>query len=358
MKIFFKSLFTLFVLFQATALYADDMRVVVAPFASEDDDSDLARTIAGTVAREVKQSKGFTYISLTDYVKAVTGDDKVGLTNFQDIESEYGAENVKRVKEAVSRHNNKPDKEKEAGFVALLTLADIEIEGKVERKRDFVKVEMKSVPMEIFPQDQDIYRTTVESKEDDLNIELRKAVKGLLEKLAAPESMERVRARRKDLADSMEEAAKESKGSAEKGGVLADKLVDREAAKVIYAVKATDGRYIEIEVVYTDDKPDADIQSVGILPPDGLDKNRMTTLGVKAQEGKMVAVKFDYARGMLDSVTVDTRIPDPAKDGDQSELLTLKSNAGYLIEFKFHWKGDGSSVTATVAPKINPFGDR
>jgi hypothetical protein len=48
-------------------------------------------------------------------------------------------------------------------------------------------------------------------------------------------------------------------------------------------------------------------------------------------------------------------MPDPLKEGEQFQRLTLKSKAGYLLVFEFAWK-DGFMQSAKLYPKINPFG--
>lgn len=272
MKAISKFLVAFLILFQVVLLYAADQKVTVGLFESKAD-NDLAERAAKISADEVMQSKGFTYVPLADIIN-----------NAAEVDSAIG--------------------------------------GSVERKGDLVKIEAMITNMKT----QRFYSTIVEYREDQLDGEMRKTIKGLLKKAL----------------------------NADK--VYADKFIDPKWSKVVYVVMSLDGREIAIEMDYTSDRPNPELQNVSILPPEGINKNGVTTLKVKSEEGGIIAINFNYKFGKLESVKVDTPVPDPSKRTVQSQGLTLKSEAGYLLEFDFTWK-DGSMTMAKLSPKINPFGE-
>ncbi len=309
-------LFTLLILFQAALLYAADQKVMVTPFESKTEDEALAKKATIISAREVMQSKGFIYVSPTAYVRAVVGDEKIVKNNSVDLEKEYSVKSLDEI-EKMAKSNQTLD-----NFTRALQAADVAISGKAERSGKLVKIEPQIVSMKT----QRTYSAVVECEEGRLNDELQKAVRTLLEKISKIEK------------------------------IYADKLTDPERSKVIYVVKTMDKKEITMEFDYTSDRPNPQLQNANILPSEGLNKNGVTTLNVMSGEGKIVEINFNYKLGKLESVNVDTPTPDPSKNTKQSETLTLKSKAGYLLEFEFVWE-NGFMTTAKLNPKINPFGD-
>lgn len=321
-----KFLFTLLILCSTSLLYADDLRVFVTPFESETNDNDLIKKVSVISAKEVIDSKGFAkeaagssrfiYVSPTAFTNSVVRKEKIVEKNVN-LEKEYDVKNLNQLQEM-----HKPYQDTLDGLVRALEAADVILGGKVERKGSLVKVEV----MIANPKTQKDYSVMVECEESRLNSEMRKAVNGLLKKISRVEK------------------------------IYADKLTDPKWSKVIYVVRTMDSSDVTVEVDYTGDRPNPQIQNVRIIPPDNLNQNDVTTLKVKSTEGKIIGIDFDYKLGKLESVRVDTSMPDPSKKGKQSETLTVKSRAGYLLEFVFVWK-DGSMESAQLTPKINPFGD-
>lgn len=145
---------------------------------------------------------------------------------------------------------------------------------------------------------------------------------------------------------------------AKAGVVCADVVSDPDEPAVMYILKATDGRYVAVEMAYEKGVSDPDIVSVNILPPEGIDGNAATRIGIMSAEGKEVGVEFDYRAGNLEGVTVYAPRPDVSKGAVCPESFTLKSEVGYLLGFDFEWKDDGSVVNVKIGPKVNPFTGR
>ncbi len=318
MKMISKFLFIFLILSQAILLYADDLRVVVNMFESKDPDKDLGRRMAIVCSEEVIRAKGFSYISPTKCVKIATENEKIVIDKTVDLEKEYSDKNAEYLQKM-----SEPYKDKSFdNFFRALGSTDIIIGGIVQRNGPLVKVEL----IMNNGRNQKQYDVTVECEEGRLDVEMRKKVRDLLKKISRPVK------------------------------IYADKLIDAKKSMAAYLVEAADNTDITIEMDYTGDRPDPQIQNVSILPPEGINKNGMTAYQVKSDEGRMIDIEFTFKSGKLDSVRVDTPVPDPSKNTAQSEILTMKSRAGYALKFEFVWD-KGEMQNAKLYPVLNPFGD-
>ena len=313
-----KFIFIFLILLEPALLFADDLRVIVGMSEGKDSDKELNRRVAIACSEAVIQSKGFRYISPTETVKIMTEDEKIAVDKIVDLEKEYGDENMEYL-----RKMSEPYKNKSFGnFFRALESTDIIIGGSVQRNGPLARVEL----MMNNGRNQRQYDVTVECEESRLDAEMRKKVRDLLKKISRPVK------------------------------IYADRLIDVKKSVVTYLVKAIDNIEITIELDYTGDRPDPQVQSVNILPPDGVSKNGVATYQVKSDEGTIIDIEFTFKGGKLDSVRVDTPIPDPLNKTKQSEILTINSKAGYLLKFDFMWD-KGEMQSAQIYPLLNPFGD-
>lgn len=318
MKAIYRLLLALLILLQPASLYADDLRVVVGMSEDKDSDKELSRRVAIACSEAVVQSKGFRYISPTETVKIITEDEKIVVDKVVDLEKEYGDENSEYLRKMSEPYKNKSFD----NFFKMLASIDIMISGTVQRNGPLVRIEL----MMNNGRNQRQYDVTVECEESRLNAEVRKKVERLLKNISGPLK------------------------------VYADRLVDEKESIVTYMVRVAGNADIMVEMDYTGDRPDPKIQRVGILPPAGIDKNGATKYQVKSEEGQPIDIEFTFKGGKMDSVRVDTPIPDPLNKTKQSEILTIKSKAGYLLKFDFMWdKGEMQHVK--LYPALNPFGD-
>jgi len=318
MKTISKFLFIFLILFQAALLYADDLRVMVSLFESKDPDKDLGRRMAIVCSQEVIRLRGLRYISPTETVKIATENEKIVIDKAVDLEKEYGDKNVEYLQKMSEPYKNKSFD----NFFRMLESTDIIIGGSVQRNGPLAKVEL----MMNNGRNQKQYDVTVECEESRLDAEMHKKVRDLLKKISRPVK------------------------------IYADKLIAAKESVVTYLVKATDNTDLTIEMDYTGDRPDPQAQNVSILPPDGINKDGVTTYQVKSDEGRIIDIEFTFKSGKLNSVRVDTPMPDPSKKTKQSEILTMKSRAGYALKFEFVWD-KGEMQSAKLYPALNPFGD-
>jgi len=325
MKIALKLLFAALVILQASLACADDIRVAVELFGGNEGDDPVLNQKAGVIcAEEVMRTKGLAYVSPSDFAGALTGNKKTDREGPINLEGEYGAENAKMLGEMIDRETK--DLALLEYVIRMFGAADTALYGAAVRKGGLVRVEVKIEPPLRLRADNEVdYSFVVECEEGRLDGVLRGAMKLLLEKILKA------------------------------GKIYADAIGDADWAEVTYVLKALDGRYMAVEMVYEKGVPDPDIENVSMLPPEGIDENAKTTISVMSQEGKKVDVEFDYKAGNLEGVTIYAPRPEPSKDTGRTESLTLKSEAGYLLEFDFEWKDDDSVANVKIGPKVNPF---
>jgi hypothetical protein len=318
MKTISKLLLVLLILLQPALLYADDLRVVVGLTIDKENNKDMGRRVSVLCSEAVIQSKGFRYISPTESVKTMTRNEKIVMDKVVNPEKEYGAENMEYLRKMLEPYQNKSWD----NFIRMLESTDILITGSAQRNGPLVRVDL----MMNNGKNQRQYDIAFECEESRLDTEVRKRVMHFLKKISGPLK------------------------------VYADKLISEKDSMVTYLVKTAGNSDIAVAMDYTGDRPNPQIQNVSILPPDGINKNGVTTYQVKSDEGRIVDMEFTFKSGKLYSVRVDTPIPDPLNKTKQSEILTIKSKAGYLLKFDFMWdKGEVQHVK--LYPAMNPFGD-
>lgn len=318
-------LFLALIMLHAAFVYADDIRIMVAPFGGgEGDDVVLNQKVAAICAKEAMHTKGFAYVPPGDFIREVTGIGGASGNGPLDVNMEYSAENARMLEDIMYKTT---EKSVLLDFIMkIFGATDIIIDGTAVRDGSMVKVEVKVEPPMRLNADKEVdYSVIIKCEENRLEEVLREVMKQLLEKILKA------------------------------GMVRADILSDPDTATVMYVLKGIDGRYIAAEMSYEVGVADPDIVSVDILPPEGIDENARTTIGVMSLEGKKIDVEFDYKAGNLEGVTIYAPRPEGSNGAGRSESFTLKSEVGYLLEFDFEWKDDDSVASVKIGPKVNPF---
>jgi hypothetical protein len=299
----------------APAVYAGDLSAIVSM--GEGKDPALTRRAMVACSGEVMRTRGYRFVSPTEFVKSVTGDQGLKTDGAVDLEKEYSEQNMKELA-AVANRNSRLDGEK----IRQLEKIDVIIMGSVERGGPLVRADLTVMN----PKEERSYEAEFECAEDRLDAELRERLGKFLKMMLRPVK------------------------------IYADRLIDAKESKVLYLVKATDGSDIRVEMDYTGDRPDPEAQTVSLLPPEGAGTDKASTYRIKCEEGGIIEVAFTFKRGKLDAVNVDTPAPDPGKKTGQAETLTMKSNAGYALKFEFAWD-NGEMKSAKLYPALNPFGN-
>jgi hypothetical protein len=319
MMTIFKLLLAILILLQSANLYAGAscQRVMVTLFEGKDDVKGLDKKMSVICSEEVVRSKGFTYISPTDFVSIVTGNEKITKDKALDLDKEYSDDNMKYLQEMSG-----PSKGTLEGTFKALECVDIIVGGTLVRDGQRIKAEVMMVNAKL---DRN-YVLSVEGEEDTLESKIRKAVQDLLKDMSRPVK------------------------------IYADKLIDAKNSVVVYFVKSMENPDIKIELDYTGDRPEPQVQSVNILPPDNVKKDGMAKYRIKCEDGGIVNLEFNFKDGVLAGVRVDAAIPDPSIDTPQSRTLIMKSRAGYALKFEFTWD-KGAMTGAKLSPILNPFGN-
>ncbi len=223
--------------------------------------------------------------------------------------------------------DNDPDKTSLPDYVVeVFKAADTVLCGAAVRKDDLVEVMLGiDPPLRLGMKEGVDYTATVECDEKRLDKELRRATGELLAKVVKA------------------------------GIVQADTVGNPLRSQVTYVLKTTDGRYVGVKMDYEKDATAPDISKMSFLPPEGIDGNSKTTVNVMSEQGKTISVEFDYKAGGLEGVTVYAPEPDGPANTTRTESFTLKSEAGYLLDFDFEWGPDGSISSVRIGPRINPF---
>jgi hypothetical protein len=313
-----KFLLIFLILLQAGLLHADDLRVVVMLAIDKEDGKDMGRKVSILCSEAVIQSKGFRYISPTETAKIMTKNEKIAVNKVINPEKEYSAANMEYLEKASKPYEN----QSLDNLSRLLESIDIMITGSAKREGPLVKVDLTMANGKNRRQ----YDIVFECEESRLDAEVHKKIMHFLKAISGPLK------------------------------VYADRLVSEKDSVVAYLVRTMSNADITMEVNYTGNRPDPEIQDVSLLPPDSISKDGVTTYQVKSDSGKVIDMEFTFKSGKLYSVKVDTPMPDPSKKTKQSEILTIKSKAGYALKFDFMWD-KGEMQYAKLYPALNPFGD-
>lgn len=302
-------------LVSASISRAGDLKVFVSPFQSKPDDDKLASAVSVISSREVLRTRGFEYISPSQYISIVTG----GKVPANKIPEGLGSEYDKKTIEALGKAFE-PYQRNLVAALNSLGAADIILGGGVSRNGNLIRVEAKTVDSSKFI----VRSAAIECTEEALSDEVTRAIRELLRKALEPER------------------------------VSADRFIDPKESIVAYVVMTEDARELTIRVDYTQDRPDPKVMSVNILPPKSIKNNGDSRLAIVSEGGRPVYITFGYKAGELDSVKADADAPEPAGKGEQTGRFTVKSSAGYLLDFDFSWK-DGKVENVTLMPRVNAF---
>lgn len=99
------------ILFFASILYAETLRVMVMPFEGDSKKEEgLAKKASIICAQEVMASKNFIYVAPSDGVKAVINGEKITRASTVDLNKEYSTEKTAELKKILDDPKYAPDK--------------------------------------------------------------------------------------------------------------------------------------------------------------------------------------------------------------------------------------------------------
>ncbi|MBP7056024.1 MAG: hypothetical protein KBB52_04155 [Candidatus Omnitrophica bacterium] len=179
MKIIYKIFVTVFLLLQTTYMHADDPRVMVAIFESEDGNEEVAKKLSIICSEEVMRFKGVKYMSPTEFVKVVTGNEEIKVSEPVDLNKEYGPENLKYLQEM--SHSSKGTLN---SFFKAMNTADILVGGEFKKDGASIKVDLLMARLDV--DDSRQYEVTIETSEGSMDKMVGEKVGELLEKINKP----------------------------------------------------------------------------------------------------------------------------------------------------------------------------
>ncbi|HPM42247.1 MAG TPA: hypothetical protein PLV52_00220 [Candidatus Omnitrophota bacterium] len=170
---------TVFLLLQTTYILADDPRVMVAIFESEDGDEETAKKLSIICSEEVMRFKGVQYMSPTEFVKIVTGNEEIRVDKPVDLKKEYGQDNVKYLEEM--SHSSKGTIN---SFFKAMDTADILVGGKFKKDGPSIKVDLLMARLDL--DDTRQYEVTIETSEGSMDKMVSEKVGELLGNMTKP----------------------------------------------------------------------------------------------------------------------------------------------------------------------------
>lgn len=135
--------------------------------------------------------------------------------------------------------------------------------------------------------------------------------------------------------------------------VKADRVVDMAESVVSYDIKTIEGEDLSLTADYASSRPNPEIENMDIVPR-GLAGEGVKSLTIQTKEGAPITIEYSFAFGERTDMKISTKPSNPASDGEYSQILSVESKAGYVINFTFIWQG-GDLKEVRIEPMINPF---
>ncbi len=135
--------------------------------------------------------------------------------------------------------------------------------------------------------------------------------------------------------------------------VKADNIVDIAASKVSYNIKATEGEDLVITADYAETRPSPEIENMDISPVISV-KDGIKVFKVLSKEGPVIEIQYSYALGERTGINILAEPPNPSSDTEYSQVLSVESTGGYIINFTFIWQGKDLKEVR-IEPRANPF---
>ncbi len=136
--------------------------------------------------------------------------------------------------------------------------------------------------------------------------------------------------------------------------IKADSIVDRTESRVGYVIKTARGDdYLVITADYAQTRPNPEIENMDISPLDTVNEGTRT-FKIATKEGVPIEIQYIYTRGERIGMKIFAEPPNPSSDEEYSQVLSVESGGGYIINFTFIWQGKDLKEVR-IEPLINPF---
>jgi hypothetical protein len=136
-------------------------------------------------------------------------------------------------------------------------------------------------------------------------------------------------------------------------GVKADNLIDLAGSRVSYEIKTDRGEGLIITADYAKTRPNPEIENMDIAPLNAINEGTKE-FKLATKEGIPIELQYVYARGERVGMKIYAEPSNPSSDAEYPQVLSVESNAGYIINFTFIWQGQ-ELKEVRIEPQKNPF---
>lgn len=138
--------------------------------------------------------------------------------------------------------------------------------------------------------------------------------------------------------------------------IKADNVIDITESKVSYDIKTARGEDLVITADYASGPAGPEIENMDISPGSPInDGTRLFTVITK--ESVPIEIQYSYSGGERAGIKISTKPPNPSSDSEYSQILSVESRGGYIINFTFIWQGKDLKEVR-MEPLVNPFAAR
>ncbi len=133
----------------------------------------------------------------------------------------------------------------------------------------------------------------------------------------------------------------------------ADRAVNFSESIVSYDIKTAEGEDLLLTADYTSARPNPELENMNIVPQSSMSEGTKS-LTIQTKEKTPITIQYSFSDGGLSDMKISAEPPSPELDGEYSQVLSVESKAGYIINFTFIWQGKDLKEVR-IEPSINPF---
>lgn len=135
--------------------------------------------------------------------------------------------------------------------------------------------------------------------------------------------------------------------------VSADKIIDIAESKVSYDIKTVGGEDLVITADYASGGANPEIENMDISPRSFISEGTKV-FEIATKEGAPIEIQYSYSGGERVGIKVSAEPSNPSLDEEYSQVLSVESKGGHIINFTFIWQGKDLREVR-VEPLVNPF---
>lgn len=133
----------------------------------------------------------------------------------------------------------------------------------------------------------------------------------------------------------------------------ADRVVNFSESIVSYDIKTAEGEDLLLTADYTSARPNPELENMNIVPQNLVNEGAKL-FTIQTKEKAPITIQYSFSGGELSDMKISAEPPSPESDGEYSQILSVESKAGYIINFIFIWQGKDLKEVR-IEPSVNPF---